>query len=177
MDKLARRLALSIAAIFVSTAAFADDDDVRELQRAAAASKITLTQAIETAEREVAGGKTLEIELKWTRGGPRYEVELLVGETWKEVRIDAVSGKVLSITEDIPDDADDRAELRRDQESLAAATRTFAEVIAMVEKESPDSRITEIELTTSGGKTVYKVERLHGSKINKQRIAAAKDAE
>ncbi len=169
-----------MAALSVAAPAFAADDDrddVREMQRATATAKISLAQAIEVAQREVPDCKAIEAELKWRRGGPRIEVEVLAGEIWKDVIIDAISGKVLTVIDETPDDADDREELRRDRENSAAATRTFAEALAVAEKEANGGKPVEIELMAVGGKPVYKVELLVGDKLVKRHVSAVKENE
>ncbi len=163
---------LPLAFWLANAPALADEDDVREMQRATATAKVSLAQAIEIAQREVPGGKAVEAELKWRRGGPRIEVEILTGEMWKDIVIDAVSGKVISAVDDPPDTAEDRDDLRRDKENSAAATVTPAEALATAEKETSGGKPVEIELTTSGGKPVYKVELLAGDKLVKRHIPA-----
>jgi uncharacterized membrane protein YkoI len=164
-------VAISLAAVSVA-AADDNNEDVREMQRATARAKISLAQAIEIAQREVPGGKPLEVELEWKRGGPRIEVELVAGELWKDVLIDAISGKVVTVLDETPDDADDREELRRDQDRVAAATRTFADALEAAQKETEGSKPVEIELTTTGGKPNFEVKLLLGDRLVKRQVAA-----
>ncbi len=169
-----RRLnrAVGIAVLVAVTgAAWADEDDVREMQRATTAAKVSLVQAIEIAEREVTGGKAVEVELDWKRGGPRIEVELVVGDNWKEVAIDAVSGRVLKVLDERADDPDDREELKRDKENLQAATVGFADAIARTEKEA-GGKAVDVELTSSQGKPAYKVKLLVDNKLATVRVPA-----
>ncbi len=177
MNRMTWRVVLSVVTMLAIVPAVTgkDDDDVRKMQRATARAKISLSEAIEIAQREVPGGKPIEVELEWRRGGPRIEVELLAGNLWKDVVIDAVSGKVLAVVDDVVDDADDQEELKRDQANWAAATRTFAEALAMAEKETEGGKAVEIELTAAAGKPIFKVELLVGDKLIKRHIPATRE--
>ncbi len=152
----------------------ADQDDVRKMQRACAAARISLTQAIEIAEREVAGGRAVDVELEWKRNGPRIEVELVVADAWKEVHIDAVTGKVLKVQDEPADDREDQEELKRDKENLQAATIGFGEAIAQAEKEA-GGKVVEVELTSSAGQPAYKLKLLVNDKLVTRRVRAVKD--
>lgn len=149
-----------------------DRDDVEEMKKALAASKVTLAEAIRIAAREVAAGQPLEVDIEWKHGVPRIEVELVVGEVWKDVYIHGVTGRVMRTEENRADDADDRAELRRDKEALAAAKRSFTEAIDEAMKKEPDGRVVKIELKWRDGRPEYKVKLLSGERLVTVRIDA-----
>ncbi len=71
----------------------AENDAVAELAR----TKITLTQAVAAAEQAHAGGKAAKAELNDENGAVVYEVEVVADNRQVfDVKVDAVSGKVLS---------------------------------------------------------------------------------
>jgi len=82
----------------VAGVAFAGADDVR----AAREAKLSLIQAIQTAEKHQ-GGKAIEAGLDDDSFTPTYEVSVLSGEKVFDVRVDAVNGSVLGAREDIDD--------------------------------------------------------------------------
>jgi uncharacterized membrane protein YkoI len=63
--------------------------------KALPAAKVTLAQAVETAMREVAGGKAYYAEFKPEDGQPRYEIQVAGEGTCTEVVVDGVTRKVL----------------------------------------------------------------------------------
>jgi len=168
------RQAMMIAGILALGTATALADDVAEARKALDGAKVSFKDAMATAQQAVADGKATEIELDWEGGAPRYEVELLVGETWKEVQIDGVSGKVLKIDTDVkPDDKDDKNEVADAKKALDGAKQTYEQVREAIAKDSKDARIVSIELELRGGKAVYEVKALNGDKIAKMRVDAA----
>lgn len=70
-------------------------------------AKISLTQAIVTAEQN-ANGKAIRAEYEKTKGGLAYDVEVVNGAKVFDVRVDADKGTVISSTEDKADRNDDQ---------------------------------------------------------------------
>lgn len=66
----------------------------------AAKGKITLSQAIATALKQVPGGKAFEAETEREDGKLIFEIELLAGDKAMVVEIDAMTGKVLEVEEE-----------------------------------------------------------------------------
>ncbi len=60
------------------------------------ASKLSLTDAIDIAQRQANGAKAYEAEMELEKGRVVYEIKILVGKARQEVVVDAVSGRVLS---------------------------------------------------------------------------------
>lgn len=92
---------VAFAAVFITafaTQARADAEDVR----AAAEAKISLVKAIEAAESHQ-GGKAIDASIDDDSFSPTYEVSVVKDDRVYDVRIDAVSGKVLSAREDMDD--------------------------------------------------------------------------
>ena len=76
-----------------------DEDEQAETDIAAKA-KITLSQAIATALKQVPGGKAFEAESERDDDKLIFEIELLAGDKVMEVEIDAMTGKVLEVEEE-----------------------------------------------------------------------------
>lgn len=150
-----------------------DRDEIEKLNKALTAAKVTLAEAAKIAENAVPGGQTLEIELEWKHGGPRIEVELATGEMWKEVYVNAASARIVRIEEDRPDNDEERAELQRDKQTLAATKVTFAEALEEAVKKEPGGRPVKIELESRNGRPEYKVKLLTGDRLATVRVAAA----
>ncbi len=69
-------------------------------------AKISLGQAVATAEQQAAG-RAVRAELEKVKGGQwDYDVEVVSGKKVVEVRVDPESGKVLAATEDKTDHDD-----------------------------------------------------------------------
>ncbi len=106
-----RKLALSAIAVLTAVtigagyAANSVDNDTRTVQQA----KISLTEAIEIAERHV-GGKAIRAELEDENGTLVYGVEVGSGAQTTDVKVDLSDGKILSAQ------ADHEGEDREDQE-------------------------------------------------------------
>lgn len=167
------KYALAIAmSILVGGTAWADD--AAEAKKALDAAKVSMKDALATAQKEVADGKVVEVELDWEKDAPRYEVELLVGDSWKEVLIDGVTGKVLKVETDVkPDDKDDKREVADARKALDSAKQTFDQAREAVTKDNKDARIVKIELELRSGKPVYEVAVLAGEKLSKVIVDAA----
>ncbi len=69
--------------------------DLRLLEEA----KISLTEAIQIAEKHV-GGKAIEADLDRENGKAVYDVSVIKAESEHEVRLDAVTGDVLRVKEE-----------------------------------------------------------------------------
>lgn len=80
-----------------------ENDAVADLRRA----KISLTDAVARSQSQF-GGQAVRAELDGESGKPVYDIELVRGNTVHEVRLDAVSGAVLSSKVDEDDDADEK---------------------------------------------------------------------
>jgi uncharacterized membrane protein YkoI len=179
----ARRAKLLVGLWFAAAPALALADGpglVDQLKKAVGAAKITLAQAIQTAQKEVAGGRMLEAELAWDKAPVCFEAKLLVGDPAggagaparvKEVKIDAASGKVLGIEEEKLDE-EDTEELAETQRSLDAAKITFAAAIEAAEREVKGGKAIGTELEEEDGRPSYTVTLLQGDKVMEAEIDA-----
>lgn len=87
-----------LLAATLTVPAYADIDDIRGMDEA----KITLTEAINKAEKH-AGGTAYEASYDNDSFKPAFEVEVTKDGKFFDVRIDGVSGEVLGMREDIND--------------------------------------------------------------------------
>jgi uncharacterized membrane protein YkoI len=115
--------------------------------------KITLAQAVATAEAEF-GARAYDAEFDMDLGDMVYEIGLVKDGKPMEVKVDAVSGKVVRQTKPI------KARLPIVGEHLKAAQtapRTLTQTIAMVE-DATKGKVAEIGLERRGGRHYYEVE-------------------
>jgi len=97
-----RTAAISTALLTISATVYAAhhgiDKEVFAIQKA----KVSLIQAVSTAEHHV-NGKAISAEFDHTRQGWVYEVEVVSGTKVFDITIDADKGSVISSEEDLPD--------------------------------------------------------------------------
>lgn len=93
-------LLLAAGTLAVAGAAYADEKEKKGKAEMAAAAKVTIDQAINTASDKVAG-KVIEAELERKHNKLVWEVEILTTENKvMEVHIDADSGDVIDVEEE-----------------------------------------------------------------------------
>jgi len=91
----------SVAAITTAYAAISPENDALAI----ASAKVSLTQAVTTAEQHV-GGKAARAEYEHHRGQWVFDVKVVKGKQVMEVKVDPNSGKILSTVEDTTDHDD-----------------------------------------------------------------------
>ena len=96
--------AIAAAVLATTTASFAAMDKQNDAM-AIESAKVTLSQAVSTAEQHV-GGNAVRAEYEPTKAGWAYDVEVVNGTKVFDVRVDANSGTVLSSNEDQADHDD-----------------------------------------------------------------------
>lgn len=164
-------LALALSTGVISTAAHASSAD--EI-RAAQAAKISLTQAINIAQKQ-ASGILMDAEFDdddsdSVSGGGVYELEFSDGNTEYEIKVDAITGQVVELDTDTLDsgDKDDYNVQRRAKVSMMA-------VIKAIEKQA-GSKVLEIEFKNDrdykNHPTYYEVDVLKGNQITEIKINA-----
>jgi uncharacterized membrane protein YkoI len=166
---------LAVSALLGAAVCLADDkdkkhrDDARqrsELHQAVDAAKISFYDAIAVAQKEVGDGRITEVELEWKDGAPRFEVEMLVGDSWKEVQIDATNGKVQKVVDDLtPDDSTDTQDPAEARRGLDEAKQTINQAIDIAVREYKDSKLIEVDLERRDKKLYYELKLLEGDKI------------
>lgn len=122
-------------------------------------TKVDFKQAKEIALKEAKTGKLVQIELENKKNKPVYEVTILDGNTEKEYKIDANSGKLLkNSTEDISDDKEDV------QLSKATPKLALEDAENKAKEKYSTAQLREIELEKENGKLVYKVKMYDNNK-------------
>lgn len=156
------------AAVLLVTSAYGDDKkDRAELRMAADAAKIHFHDAVAVAQKEVGNGRVTEVELEWEDGGARFEVEMLAGDGWKEVYIDATNGKVLRVITDVkPDDATDKQDIAEARVALEEAKQTITQAIDVAVREWKDAKLIEVDLERRADKKLcYELKLLDGDRL------------
>ena len=115
--------------------------------------KVTLAQAVATAEREL-DARAYDAEFDMDLGDMVYEVDLVKNGKPIEAKVDAMSGRIVRQSAPL------KARLPLIGEHLKAAQtapRTLSETIAMVE-DATKGKVAEIGLERRGGRHYYEVE-------------------
>lgn len=94
---------LILGAAGVALASVDKEDESQDL-RAAAQAKISISDAIRTAEQQ-AGGRAIDATFGKESGQPQYEVEVLTGGAVHNVYVDAQTGKVTKVAQGENDEA------------------------------------------------------------------------
>jgi uncharacterized membrane protein YkoI len=163
--------------VLLASAALARADGpgvVEQIKKALAGTKISLAQAIETAQKEAPDDPVVDAELKWNRAPVYFEAELLAGRTLKEVRIDPVTGKLLGVKDQELDASWVAAALADVRQALAGAKLTALQAIARAAKEVPDGQPIAIELKGEPGRFVFGVKLLQGDQLRVAKIDIVK---
>ncbi len=175
------RIGLGVIAGALAVGAGAQESPINGIKQAAASAKVTLLQVIETAQKEVAGGKIIGIDFEWDKAPAYFEAKVLVGDLArgagvpariKVVKIDAASGKVLG-TADAKLDEDDEKELGEAMQGLGGAKITPAAAIEAATKEVKGGQPLEVELEMENGKPSYTVVLLQKDKLMEAEVDAA----
>lgn len=119
-------------------------------------SRISVAAALEAAKAQVDGG-ILEAELESEGGTLVWEIDIVVGETIQEVKVDAMSGEVLSA-----DEKTIEGTWRGwfDEDRLAAAQQISASLSANITKAETEAggQIVELSLEEEDGRLLYEIE-------------------
>ena len=161
---------IGLSVLVLSSSANGDDDAKEQMDALTAQSraKISMTQAVEIALKEVPEAKAFEAELEMEKGVPVYEIELLAGDAVKEVEINGITGKVIEV-EDEDEEAEEMAEIK---EALAAAKITLGQALDIAGREVKGGLAYEAELEMEDGKPVYEVELVADGKFKEVEIDA-----
>lgn len=115
--------------------------------------KVTLAQAVATAEREL-GARAYDAEFDMDLGDMVYEIELVKDGRPIDAKVDATSGRIIRQSSPIKG----RLPLINEHVKAAqTAPRPLAQTIAMVE-DATKGRVSEIGLEKRGGRHYYEVE-------------------
>lgn len=84
-----------------------EDHESRKELAALQSAKISLTDAIATAQKEVADGKVIDAGLENENGTMSYAVEIEKNGTVQKVQVDLQTGKVLKVAANKDDEEDE----------------------------------------------------------------------
>lgn len=163
-------------------------EDQNERKALVSAAKVGWEKAADTAVAEVAGSKLADIELKGADRGadplthPQWVAKVAPADgTAHNVRIDAVSGKVIQSATEADQDADDKRELadrlkraeRTPQQAAKTATDKRKGTVSSIELDDDDSRtlIWSVDVVTSDdwNKTTFDTNAASG-KIEREKV-------
>ena len=138
---------------------------------------ITHDEAIKIALTKAEGNvESVELETKY--GKSYFEVDIENGHKDAEVRIDALTGDVLSVKEDLDDDDYDDDKFEKTAKSNQKGYISFQKAIEIAEKEvngkvtdidrdeDDDQLIYEVEVRTSKGEAEVEIDAVSGKVLN-----------
>ena len=118
--------------------------------------RIGVAAALDAAKAQVNGG-ILEAELETEGGELVWEIDIVVGETIQEVKVNAMSGEVISA-----DEKTIEGTWRGwfDEDRLAAAQQLSGDLGGMITKAETEAggQIVELSLEEEDGRLLYEVE-------------------
>ena len=171
---LAWWVVLSLIVVVPAGRAAADDPSPKDMmKKAAAAAMIPVNQAMEIAQKHVPDGKLIEVELKDHPEPIHWKAELMIGDKVKEVKIDAVSGKVLGAGEAKMVEQEEPGELAQVRQAMGLIKVNFIQAIEAAEKEVRGGKVVGAEIMGEKGKTGYEVEFMQGDKCVKVEVDGA----
>jgi uncharacterized membrane protein YkoI len=154
-------------------------EELAEIKQALGAVKISLTQALEAAAREVKDAKVVSVELGLEDGKPVYEVELLQGDKRMEILVDAVGGKVVKAEGakkehegEQTEEAEEAHACAEGAKALAQAKVTLGQALETALKEGKGAKPFKADLEIEKGKTLFDIELLDGAKGPEMEIDA-----
>ena len=151
-------------------------EELAEIKQAVGAIKISLTQALEAAAKEVKDAKVVGVELGVEDGKPVYELELLQGEKRMELLVDAVGGKVVKAEgakkEQESEQAEEAHACAEGAKALAQAKVTLGQALETALKEGKGAKPFKADLEIEKGKTIFDIELLDGEKGPEMEIDA-----
>jgi uncharacterized membrane protein YkoI len=140
--------ALAVLATGAQSTVAAEPAEVQALSRA----KLSLTQAIETAERH-GDGKAIDAEFDGGRGeAPRFEVKILGRDKLTKYTLDADSGKVLETS----NEPLEKLFTRLQPDDIRGARTTLAQAIGVAEQ-SANAKAIDAEVDREGDSVRYEV--------------------
>jgi uncharacterized membrane protein YkoI len=103
-------IAALVAVTLGGVGAYAANSNSRENDALAiAGAKVGLAQAIAAAEQQV-GGKASKAEFEQHKGQMVFDIEVVKDHKVSDVKVDAATGKVLSVADDKADNDDEQDE-------------------------------------------------------------------
>ncbi len=121
---------------------------------------ITIEQA-KTAALKAADGRVDDVDLEHKAGKVFYEVEIDQKTGEVDVLVDAVTGKVLAVTDMEQDEDDDDREIDTESTKPVPAAEvklTSEQASAIATKQVSGATVVKVELDTDDGRYVYEVD-------------------
>lgn len=139
-------------------------------RRAFERARVSLVQAVETAERTVgSGARAVEAEFEGRGDRPgRWDVKILTPDRLLEVSVDAEGGQVLR-TEN---ERLERFLRRLTHSELEVTPISIGQAVAAAERHIVGARATEAEVRRRDDRTFWEVELLAGERRHKVRVSA-----
>ena len=127
--------------------------------------KISLTQAITTAEQHAGGGKVIDVSFEEKGGTPAYRAKIYHNNSVWEGLIDANTGNIVGQPTSISEnrlDQEDKAELR----ALQTAKVTLAEAVKAAEQQG-NGKAIDAGLEEHNGTVVYDIEIVQNGTVHR----------
>ncbi len=166
MTRMIPAFALGLGLMLTAPVAFAAPD--KEDAQALRSASVSLTQAIETAEKQ-GKGKALEAEFDTENGAGRYEIKVLAGQTVTEYAIDARSGQVVGSEQQTLESWAKDLGLGADASSLNTARTTLSQAIGVAEQRA-GGKAYEVDVESNDGAIQYEVSVLKGDQAQTVRV-------
>jgi uncharacterized membrane protein YkoI len=150
-----RYLLSAIGACFVAVSLGGIDAALAKSQRELAAleqAKITLSDAISAAQKEIPGGRVIDADVSTMGGKVSYAVEIMKDGV-HAVRVDLQDGKVIEVKQKrvAP------KELKQ-LDAVQQAKVTLVEAISIAQKELPGGRPIAADVKTRKGQVIYVID-------------------
>lgn len=160
------------ALVGLSAGAARATDEAGEIAKAVRGAKLSLVQAVDAARRHAEGGMLVEAELEPDEGAPTYDIEFVVGDSIKEIEIDAVSGEV---EEEETEPLSERGEaaVAKLRPLVAVAKVNWAEAVGLAKGKVNGGTPYEIELELEDDALRYEIGLLADGKLIEVEIDAA----
>lgn len=161
----------------ITIPAWAEEEEEFELLKheiiklATPRAKITAQQAIETASKLNAGARLAGFELSMEGDTPDFEFGFLTDKGAKEVKIDAVTGKVMESDEEKPD-ADEEEENSQTNKALGASKMTVVQAIEAAMKAVKGGTVVAAKAEVEGGRLEFEVEMMVGDSFKEVKLDA-----
>ena len=133
-------------------------------------AKITLEEAMTTAQKKVPEGKLLVARTEQDETKSKFGFYFLVGNKVQEVELDVVSGDILKNEE--KKNVEKSKKLVNAKKALKGAKVSFKQALEIAGNKVKGGKPFEVEMELDGDRAIVEVEFLVGGKISRVRIDA-----
>jgi len=134
-------------------------------------TKVAMSAALETAQKEAKDGKAIECELELQGDKPVFEVAFMTGDKRTEVFIDGVTG-TKGATAPTGEHKHDATEMANAKKALGLAKVTLSAALETAVKEAKDGKAYKGALTMDADKPIFHFEMMVGDKFMSAQIDA-----